>query len=69
MGFLKSKQRYKKRKKPINRSKFFLWFNEMCKKDKFKKYKKDGDKIFEEFTAVIGGGGLLGKMEKIDMLN
>lgn len=48
-------------KKPINRSKFFSWFNEICKKDKFKEYKKDGNKIFEEFTAVIGGGGLLGK--------
>ncbi|MDR1139074.1 MAG: ankyrin repeat domain-containing protein [Rickettsiales bacterium] len=48
-------------KKPINRSKFFSWFNEICKKDKFKEYKKDGEKIFEEFTAVIGGGGLLGE--------
>lgn len=49
------------RKEAINRSKFFSWFNEICKKDKFKKYKKDGDKIFEEFIAVIGGGGLLGE--------
>ncbi|OJH31309.1 MAG: ankyrin repeat domain-containing protein [Wolbachia endosymbiont of Armadillidium vulgare] len=48
-------------KKPINRSKFFSWFKEICKKDKFKGYKKDGDKIFEEFTAVIGGGSLLGE--------
>ncbi|WP_253302393.1 UvrD-helicase domain-containing protein [Wolbachia endosymbiont of Psylliodes chrysocephala] len=47
-----------KGKKPINRSKFFSWFNEICKKDKFKEYKKDGDKIFEEFIAVKGGRGL-----------
>ncbi|MGL9758429.1 MAG: AAA family ATPase [Wolbachia sp.] len=40
-----------KGKKPINRSRFFSWFNEICKKDKY----KNGDKIFEEFTAVIGG--------------
>ncbi|GHM58477.1 MAG: hypothetical protein sL5_06330 [Candidatus Mesenet longicola] len=45
-------------KKPIDRSKFFLWFNEACNRDKFKEYKKDGDKILEEFTAVIGGRGL-----------
>ncbi|BET30673.1 hypothetical protein wCauBTS_12800 [Wolbachia pipientis] len=57
--FLEKQAEDIKRKKPINRSKFFSWFNEMCKKSKFKKYKKDGDKIFEEFTAVIGGGGLL----------
>ncbi|WCR59763.1 MAG: hypothetical protein PG978_001211 [Wolbachia endosymbiont of Ctenocephalides felis wCfeF] len=44
-------------KKPISRSKFFSWFNEVCTKGKFKKYKKEGDKIFEEFTAVIGGRG------------
>ncbi|WP_143689521.1 UvrD-helicase domain-containing protein [Wolbachia endosymbiont of Nilaparvata lugens] len=59
--FLEKRAEDIKGKKPIDRSKFFSWFNEICKKDKFKKYKKDGDKIFEEFTAVIGGGGLLGK--------
>ncbi|WP_265025358.1 ankyrin repeat domain-containing protein [Wolbachia endosymbiont (group B) of Pammene fasciana] len=59
--FLEKQAEDIKRKKPINRSKFFLWFNEICKKDKFKKYKKDGDKIFEEFTAVIGGRSLLGE--------
>ncbi|MGY5877826.1 AAA family ATPase, partial [Wolbachia endosymbiont of Nasonia oneida] len=59
--FLEKRAEDIKGKKPINRSKFFSWFNEICKKDKFKEYKKDGDKIFEEFTAVIGGGDLLGK--------
>uniref|UniRef100_A0AAU7YLK4 Ankyrin repeat domain-containing protein n=2 Tax=unclassified Wolbachia TaxID=2640676 RepID=A0AAU7YLK4_9RICK len=59
--FLEKQAEDIKGKKPIDRSKFFSWFNEICKKDKFKKYKKDGDKIFEEFTAVIGGGGLLGE--------
>ncbi|XCA36071.1 MAG: ankyrin repeat domain-containing protein [Wolbachia endosymbiont of Armadillidium vulgare] len=48
-------------KKSINRNKFFSWFKKICEKGKFKKYKKDGDKIFEEFTAVIGGGSLLGE--------
>ncbi|WP_255563518.1 ankyrin repeat domain-containing protein [Wolbachia endosymbiont of Bemisia tabaci] len=59
--FLEKQAEDIKGKKPIDRSKFFSWFNEICKKDKFKEYKKDGDKIFEEFTAVIGGGGLLGE--------
>lgn len=59
--FLEKRAEEIKGKKPIDRSKFFSWFNKICKKDKFKEYKKDGDKIFEEFTAVIGGGGLLGK--------
>uniref|UniRef100_UPI002FD312CF DEAD/DEAH box helicase family protein n=1 Tax=Wolbachia endosymbiont of Pentidionis agamae TaxID=3110435 RepID=UPI002FD312CF len=47
-----------KEKKPIDRNTFFLWFNNICKKEKFKEYKKEGDKIFEEFTAVISGEGL-----------
>ncbi|WP_353283779.1 DEAD/DEAH box helicase family protein [Wolbachia endosymbiont (group A) of Lypha dubia] len=45
-------------KKPINRREFFLWFNKKCEEGKFRKYAKDGDKIFEEFIAVIAGGGL-----------
>lgn len=59
--FLEKRVKDIKGKKPIDRSKFFSWFNIICKKDKFKEYKKDGDKIFEEFTAVIGGGDLLGE--------
>ncbi|WP_353279746.1 ankyrin repeat domain-containing protein [Wolbachia endosymbiont (group B) of Xanthorhoe designata] len=59
--FLEKRAEDIKGKKPIDRSKFFSWFNRICKKDKFKEYKKDGDKIFEEFTAVIGGGDLLGE--------
>ncbi|WP_369409691.1 UvrD-helicase domain-containing protein [Wolbachia endosymbiont of Anopheles demeilloni] len=59
--FLEKRAKDIKGKKPIDRSKFFSWFNIICKKDKFKEYKKDGDKIFEEFTAVIGGRGLLGE--------
>ncbi len=56
-----------KGKKPINRSKFFLWFNEICKKGDFKNHKKDGDKIFEEFTSVIAGR-CLGEKEKYEQL-
>ncbi|RDD34701.1 Ankyrin repeat domain protein [Wolbachia endosymbiont of Cylisticus convexus] len=56
--FLEKQAEGIKGKKPVDRNKFFSWFNEICKKDKFKEYKKDGDKIFEEFTAVIAGGGL-----------
>ncbi|MGL9758302.1 MAG: ankyrin repeat domain-containing protein [Wolbachia sp.] len=59
--FLEKRAEDIKGKKPIDRSKFFSWFKRICKKDKFKEYKKDGDKIFEEFTAVIGGGDLLGE--------
>lgn len=59
--FLEKRAKDIKGKKPIDRSKFFSWFNIICKKDKFKEYKKDGDKIFEEFTAVIGGEDLLGE--------
>lgn len=55
-------------KKPIYRSKFFLWFNEACNRDKFKEYKKDGDKVLEEFTAVIGGRRL-GKEEYKELGN
>ncbi|WP_265041546.1 ankyrin repeat domain-containing protein [Wolbachia endosymbiont (group B) of Melanostoma mellinum] len=62
--FLEKKAEDIKGKKPIDRNKFFSWFDEICKKDKFKEYKKDGDKIFEEFTAVIGGKGLLGENGK-----
>lgn len=51
--FLEKQAEYIKGKKPIDRNKFFSWFNKVCKKDKFKNYAKDGDKIFEEFTAVI----------------
>ncbi|MBD0391581.1 ankyrin repeat domain-containing protein [Wolbachia endosymbiont of Pentalonia nigronervosa] len=47
-----------KGKKPIDRNVFHSWFKEECNKGKFKKYKKEGDKIFEEFTAVIAGGSL-----------
>ncbi|WP_353283072.1 UvrD-helicase domain-containing protein [Wolbachia endosymbiont (group A) of Pogonocherus hispidulus] len=56
-------------KKPINRNAFFSWFNEECKKGKFEKYAKEGDKIFEEFAAVIGGGGLLGEEGKNQYVN
>ncbi|WP_264338206.1 ankyrin repeat domain-containing protein [Wolbachia endosymbiont (group A) of Cheilosia soror] len=48
-------------KRPINRNAFFSWFNKKCEKGKLKEYKKDGNKIFEEFIAVIGGRGLLGE--------
>lgn len=47
-----------KGKKPIDRNVFHSWFKEECNKGKFEKYKKEGDKIFEEFTAVIAGGSL-----------
>ncbi|MGL9779673.1 MAG: ankyrin repeat domain-containing protein, partial [Wolbachia sp.] len=49
-------------KKPIDRNAFLSWFNKKFQEDK--KYKKDGNKIFEEFIAVIGGGGLLGENGK-----
>ncbi|MFP3023977.1 MAG: UvrD-helicase domain-containing protein [Wolbachia sp.] len=45
-------------KKPIDRNKFFPWFKKMCEKSEFKKYKNEGEKIFEEFTAVIAGKAL-----------
>lgn len=54
-------------KKPINRNAFFSWFNEKCKKKEFKEYAKDGEKIFEEFIAVIAGK-CLGKKEKYEQL-
>ncbi|MFP3022100.1 MAG: AAA family ATPase [Wolbachia sp.] len=56
--FLEKRAEGIKGKKPINRNKFFSWFNKICKKGNFKDYEKDGDKIFEEFTAVIAGGDL-----------
>lgn len=56
--FLEKQAEDIKGKTPIDRNKFFSWFNKVCKKDKFKNYAKDGDKIFEEFTAVIAGGNL-----------
>ncbi len=45
-------------KKPINRSVFFSWFEDICKKKNFCDHKKDGDKILEEFVAVIAGRSL-----------
>ncbi|WP_250296688.1 ankyrin repeat domain-containing protein [Wolbachia endosymbiont of Oedothorax gibbosus] len=56
-------------KKPINRNAFFSWFNTKCDEGKFRKYKKDGDKIFEELIAVIGGRGLLGKEGKVQYVD
>ncbi|WP_447933181.1 DEAD/DEAH box helicase family protein [Wolbachia endosymbiont of Dactylopius coccus] len=54
-------RRHVEGKKPICRNTFFSWFKEKCEKGKFKKYKKDGDKVFEEFTAVIAGGNFGGE--------
>jgi len=45
--FLEKRAEDIKRKKPIDRSRFFSWFNEICKKDKFTDYKEDGDKLLK----------------------
>ncbi|MFP3016019.1 MAG: ankyrin repeat domain-containing protein [Wolbachia sp.] len=58
-----------KGKRPINRNAFFSWFNKKCKKKEFNEYAKDREEIFEEFIAVIGGGGLLGKEGKDQYVN
>ncbi|KAG8174186.1 hypothetical protein JTE90_005905 [Oedothorax gibbosus] len=68
-GFLEKRTEDIKGKKPIDRNKFFSWFDKICKQDKFKEYKKDGDKIFEELIAVIGGRGLLGKEGKVQYVD